>query len=81
MDTKNIENVKPDAVVAGCECYTRKALAQALGKSEQTLAGWSTKRYGPAYMRIGRRVLYPLDQVRDWLNSKMIMPETDFGQK
>ena len=82
MDTKNIENVKPDVVVAGCECCTRKALVQAPGKSEQTPAGWSTKRYGPAYMRIVRRVIHPQNQVREWLNSKRIMPETDldYGQ-
>ena len=75
MNTQNIEKVPPDIIVAGRPCFTRQALAKALGKSEQTIAGWSTRGFGPPYLLIGRRVLYPHQEVLTWLNSKLVVPE------
>lgn len=31
-----------------------------------TLANWRAKKRGPAYVKIGGRVLYPLEQVEAW---------------
>lgn len=31
-----------------------------------TLANWRSQNRGPAYVKIGHRVVYPLDQVEIW---------------
>jgi len=70
-----ITNVAPDVIVAGKPCFTRQGLAKALCKSEQTIAGWSTRGFGPPYFLIGRRVLYPEQGVINWLESTLVTPE------
>jgi len=34
--------------------------------STGTLANWRTQKRGPAYVKIGSRVLYPLDKLEEW---------------
>jgi len=75
MKSSDIRTVTPDVIVADRPCYTRKALAQAFEKSEQTVAGWATRGFGPPYSLIGRRVVYPQDLVLQWLESKLVGPE------
>ena len=58
---------QPDLLIAGEPHYTRQALAVALGKSVQTLAGWSVRNFGPRRRRIGRTVAYSVSEVRRWL--------------
>ena len=70
-----ITNVVPDMIVAGEPCFTRRGLARAFAKSEQTLAGWRTRGFGPPYFSIGRRVLYPEQGVLKWLESTLVTPE------
>ena len=70
----NLEEIAPDVVIADRPCFTRGALAKALGKSHQTIAGWKTRGFGPAYLLIGRQVVYPQDEVIRWLDSRLITP-------
>jgi hypothetical protein len=75
MEIQKLESITPDSIVAGRPCYTRQTLARALGKSQQTIAGWKTKGFGPPYFLVGRRVLYPEDHLIEWLNTRLVKPE------
>ena len=46
---------------------TRKALADALSLSVDTLGRWEARRFGPPCVRAGRMVLYRRRAVQDWL--------------
>lgn len=48
----------------------RAELSAELGISVDTLGRWETRRVGPPCVRVGRRVLYRTDAVRDWLKSQ-----------
>ncbi|HMQ92847.1 MAG TPA: helix-turn-helix domain-containing protein [Amaricoccus sp.] len=45
---------------------TRAELAAELGMAADTLRRWATKRIGPPHVRMGQRVLYRKDAVREW---------------
>lgn len=49
---------------------TRAELAAELGVSTDTLARWETRRIGPPIVRVGRRVLYRREAVREWLRKQ-----------
>lgn len=49
---------------------TRAELAADLHVSIDTLARWETRRIGPPLVRVGRRVLYRREGVRDWLRKQ-----------
>jgi hypothetical protein len=38
--------------------------------SVDTLQRWETRRMGPPCVRVGRKVLYRMDAVRDWLREQ-----------
>ncbi|GGE32362.1 hypothetical protein GCM10007276_07010 [Agaricicola taiwanensis] len=40
-----------------------------LGVAEQTLARWRHEGKGPAFIKVGRAVLYQTGQVREWLQA------------
>lgn len=46
---------------------SRKELAGQLGLSEGTLARWGSLGIGPIFVRVGFRVFYRRESVRDWL--------------
>ena len=46
---------------------TRKALADALSVTGDTLGRWEARRFGPPCVRAGRMVLYRRRAVQDWL--------------
>ena len=48
----------------------RIELGAELGISVDTLGRWETRRIGPPCVRVGRKVLYRADAVRDWLKSQ-----------
>lgn len=48
---------------------TRAQVAAEIGLSADTLARWETRRIGPPCVRIGRKVLYRAEAVREWLIS------------
>ncbi|MFI9537476.1 helix-turn-helix domain-containing protein [Nocardia fusca] len=46
-------------------------LSQRWGKPRQSLAQWRYLGKGPAYLRIGRKVLYPLESVVEFERQSM----------
>jgi hypothetical protein len=44
-------------------------LATDLKKSPRTLARWRRLREGPPFLRVGRRILYRREAVKNWLLS------------
>ena len=53
---------------------TADDLAAALLVTPKTLRNWHTARSGPPFVRIGRRVLYPVAGVQEWIASTLVMP-------
>lgn len=49
--------------------------AQLLGLSPQTLRNWRTQRKGPPYVKLGRAIRYHLEDLRDYIASRRIVPE------
>ncbi len=45
-------------------------LARELTLSVDTLQRWETRRVGPPCVRVGRKVLYRMEAVRDWLRDQ-----------
>ncbi len=48
----------------------RAELARQLALSVDTLQRWETRRVGPPCVRVGRKVLYRKEAVRDWLKEQ-----------
>lgn len=48
----------------------RSELAKELTLSIDTLQRWETRRVGPPCVRVGRKVLYRKEAVRDWLREQ-----------
>jgi phage terminase Nu1 subunit (DNA packaging protein) len=48
----------------------RSELAKELTLSVDTLQRWETRRMGPPCVRVGRKVLYRKEAVRDWLREQ-----------
>ncbi|SEO09396.1 hypothetical protein SAMN05216227_104616 [Pseudorhodobacter antarcticus] len=48
----------------------RTDLARELTLSVDTLQRWETRRIGPPCVRVGRKVLYRMEAVRDWLRDQ-----------
>jgi len=48
----------------------RANLARELTLSVDTLQRWETRRMGPPCVRVGRKVLYRMEAVRDWLRDQ-----------
>lgn len=49
---------------------TRAQLAVELAVSVDTLCRWDTRRIGPPSVRAGRKVLYRVEAVREWLHEQ-----------
>ena len=47
-------------------------LARELTLSVDTLQRWETRRVGPPCVRVGRKVLYRMEAVRDWLREQEV---------
>lgn len=73
---KNIGLSAADDVVADVETglltgwLNRTDLARELTLSVDTLQRWETQRMGPPCVRVGRKVLYRMEAVRDWLREQ-----------
>ena len=48
----------------------RTDLARELTLTVDTLQRWETRRMGPPCVRVGRKVLYRMEAVRDWLREQ-----------
>jgi len=53
---------------------TRAETADLLRKPVTTLAAWAYRGVGPAYVRVGRSVLYSRIEVERWLERHRVAP-------
>ena len=49
-----------------------RELAAQLGVNPRTCARWRAARTGPPYTRVGKVVLYKIESVRSWLDSREV---------
>lgn len=61
------------------ELLSTKDTARLIGVSERTLLRWHSVQTGPARIRVGRKVLYRLKAVYDWLRANEISPARTFA--
>lgn len=55
-------------------------LCALLGVDARTVSTWRTKGTGPAYIKVGNRVMYREEDVRRWLAQRVEQtPESKFG--
>lgn len=52
-----------------------------LGVARQTMANWRSQRRGPAYLKLGRRVVYRLSDLEDFIQSCRIDPQGNINEK
>lgn len=54
--------------------YTPQEVAQLLNIKINTLAVWrSRQKEGPNYIHVGRKVLYPVDDLHEWIESQKVV--------
>lgn len=41
----------------------------------QTLAAWRLKGIGPAYVRVGRMIIYPVASIEHWIATNTVTPQ------
>ena len=69
MDTNSLKDTGADpALLDGW--LDRAELARQLALSVDTLQRWETRRVGPPCVRVGRKVLYRKEAVRDLLKEQ-----------
>lgn len=56
---------------------TANEVAARLNLSAFTLSNWRSRRFGPAFVRCGRRVMYRVADVEDFLRARRV--ETSGG--
>uniref|UniRef100_A0A6M3LCU7 Putative DNA binding, helix-turn-helix domain containing protein n=2 Tax=viral metagenome TaxID=1070528 RepID=A0A6M3LCU7_9ZZZZ len=49
--------------------------AEFLRLSRVTLDIWRSAKTGPPFIRAGRRILYRLDDLREWVAARQVTPE------
>jgi hypothetical protein len=59
---------------------TRERVASEIGVTVDTLARWETRRIGPPCIRIGRKVLYRAEAIREWLVARERRPFANRGR-
>ena len=74
MKNISLKEVDPTAPAVESGLLTgwlnRTDLARELTLSVDTLQRWETRRMGPPCVRVGRKVLYRMEAVRDWLREQ-----------
>jgi hypothetical protein len=55
-------------------CATPAELANFRRVGEKTLANERAKGEGPPYIKAGRTILYPLDELREWMVANTVHP-------
>ncbi len=68
---KEIDDAVPEADTGLLNGWLNRAeLARELALSVDPLQRWETRRMGPPCVRVGRKVLYRMEAVRDWLRDQ-----------
>jgi excisionase family DNA binding protein len=58
---------------------TQREAAMALRLSERTLERLRVTGTGPAFTKLGRRVLYPQDKLDGWITSRIVTSTSAVG--
>lgn len=58
-----------------------KEVAAYVGITEGHLYNMRTRRQGPPYFKVGKKVVYRLKEVELWLQGQRHDPEKDYGNK
>jgi len=56
---------------------TPREVAQSYGFSEGTLANMRSRRIGPPFVKMKKKVLYPVEQLEDWLNLHRVITQEE----
>jgi hypothetical protein len=67
MENITLSDAEPEDANLLVGWLDRADLARELTISVDTLQRWETRRVGPPCVRVGRKVLYRKDAVREWL--------------
>lgn len=70
MENINLRDAEPEDTNLLGGWLERAELARELTLSIDTLQRWETRRVGPPCVRVGRKVLYRKDAVREWLREQ-----------
>ena len=62
------------------QLLTPDEVAKRLALSVKTLAGWRTRRCGPAYVKVGSLVRYREDALGVWIEERTKLPEPRLAQ-
>lgn len=65
-----MDGAKPGETGIFDDWMTRAELADEMKVSVDSLARWESRRTGPPCVRVGRRILYRREAVREWLVSQ-----------
>jgi hypothetical protein len=57
------------------EYITPDQVEKAFGVPKTTLSNWRWLHKGPAWVKFGHRVLYPLDKFKEYLDAHLVDPE------
>ena len=55
---------------------TPKKAAEVFGLSAKTLANLRSQRKGPRFVKLRKKVLYPVDELERWLKENGVLVET-----
>ena len=56
---------------------TPREVAQSYGFSEGTLANMRSRRIGPPFVKMKKKVLYPVEQLEAWLNLHRVITQEE----
>ncbi|WP_299129435.1 helix-turn-helix domain-containing protein [uncultured Amaricoccus sp.] len=70
MENITLSDAEPEDANLLVGWVDRAELARELTISVDTLQRWETRRVGPPCVRVGRKVLYRKDAVREWLREQ-----------
>jgi hypothetical protein len=47
----------------------------------QTLANWRCQGGGPDYIRVGSKIFYPIEKIKEYLERNVYNRTSDYGKK
>jgi predicted site-specific integrase-resolvase len=62
-------------------CFTQKELARRWTLSHRTLERWRSEGKGPAFMRLGGRIIYRLDDVARYERERLCLAQADISAR
>jgi hypothetical protein len=59
---------------------TPQEAADWLRMKKQTLANWRCQGGGPAFLRVGSKIFYPLSKIKEYLDRNVYNRTSDYGK-